>query len=202
MLVALGALAVPSLFASGVALGVASGFAQDASRAAAERADKKMQAIMMRAVAAPAKAPALKTTFTEEELNAYMRVQPDLPTGLTQPTVQFLDNGRVQSRALVNLDIVRTSEKRGWLDPLAYVTGILEVHLIGVFRGANGQGVYTFESARVGGAPVPKSVLQELLAFYTRTPETPKGILLDTPFELPANIREVELRRGMATVIQ
>lgn len=202
MLVALGALAVPSLFASGVALGVASGFAQDASRAAAERAGKKMQAIMMRAVVAPARAPALKTTFTEEELNAYMRVQPDLPTGLTQPTVQFLDNGRVQSRALVNLDIVRLSEKRGWLDPLAYVTGILEVHLIGVFRGANGQGVYTFESARVGGAPVPKSVLQELLAFYTRTPETPKGILLDTPFELPANIREVELRRGVATVIQ
>ncbi len=176
--------------------------AQDTSRAAAERADKKMQAIMTRAVATPAKAPALKTTFTEEELNAYMRVQPDLPTGLTQPTIQFLDGGRVQSRALVNLDIVRLSEKRGWLDPLAYVTGILEVHLIGVFRGANGQGVYTYESARVGGAPVPKSVLQELLAFYTKTPETPKGILLDTPFELPAGIREVELRRVMATVIQ
>ena len=198
MLVALCALAVPSFLAEGLASAVA----QDPSRAAAERADRKMQAIMTRAVSAPQKAPALKTTFTEEELNAYMRLQPDLPTGLTQPTVQFLDGGRVQSRALVDLDIVRTSEKRGWLDPLAYVTGILEVHLIGVFRGANGQGVYTFESARVGGAPVPKSVLQELLAFYTRTPETPKGILLDTPFELPAGIREVELRRGMATVIQ
>lgn len=198
MLVALGALAVPSFLSEGLA----SGLAQDTSRAAAERADKKMQAIMTRAVAPPAKAPALKTTFTEEELNAYMRVQPDLPTGLTQPTIQFLDGGRVNTRALVNLDIVRLSEKRGWLDPLAYVTGILEVHLIGLFRGANGQGVYTFESARVGGAPVPRSVLQELLAFYTRTPETPKGILLDTPFELPAGIREVELRRGMATVIQ
>ena len=34
----------------------------------------------------------------------------------------------------------------------------LEVHLIGVFKGANGQGVYTYESARVGGTPVPKSV--------------------------------------------
>ncbi len=202
MLVALCALAVPPLFASGVVRGVASGLAQDASRAAAERADKKMQAIMTRAVAAPAKARTLKTTFTEEELNAYMRVQPDLPTGLTQPTIQFLDGGRVQSQALVNLDTVRLSEKRGWLDPLAYVTGILEVHLVGVFRGANGQGIYTYESARVGGAPVPKSVLQELLAFYTKTPEAPKGILLDTLFELPAGIREVELRRGMATVIQ
>ncbi len=201
MLVALGALAVPSLFSSGAALGFASTLAQDPARAAAERASKKMQAIMTRA-AVPAATPVVKTTFTEEELNAYMRVQPDLPTGLTQPTLQFLDDGRVQSRALVNLDIVRTSEKRGWLDPLAYVTGILEVHLIGVFRGANGQGVYTFESARVGGAPVPKAVLQELLAFYTKTPETPKGILLETPFDLPAGIREVELRRGMATVIQ
>ncbi len=197
MLVALCALAVPSFLAEGLASAVT----QDASRAAAERASKKMQAIMTRAEATAAK-PALKTTFTEEELNAFMRVQPDLPTGLTQPTIQFLDNGRVQSRALVNLDIVRLSEKRGWLDPLAYVTGVLEVHLIGVFKGANGQGVYTYESARVGGTPVPKSVLQELLAFYTKTPETPKGILLDTPFELPAGIREVELRRGMATVIQ
>jgi hypothetical protein len=197
MLVALCALAVPSFLSEGHA----SEATQDASRAAAERASKKMQAIMSRATV-PAAQPALKTTFTEEELNAFMRVQPDLPTGLTQPTVQFLDNGRVQSRALVNLDVVRTSEKRGWLDPLAYVTGILEVHLIGVFRGANGQGVYTYESARVGGTPVPKSVLQELLAFYTKTPETPKGILLDTPFELPAGIREVELRRGVATVIQ
>ncbi len=190
MLVALGALAVPSVFA------------QDTSRAAAERADKKMQAIMLRAVAPAAKAPAVKTTFTEEELNAYMRLQPDLPPGLKQPTVQLLDDGRVNTRALVDLDAVRLSEKRGWLDPLAYVSGVLEVHLIGVFRGANGQGVYTFESARVGGAPVPRSVLQEILAFYTRTPETPTGILLDTPFELPAGIREVELRRGLATVIQ
>jgi hypothetical protein len=50
--------------------------------------------------------------------------------------------------------------------------------------------------------PIPKSVLAELVAFYTRSPETPKGIPLDAPFELPHRIRDIELRRGMATVTQ
>ena len=70
------------------------------------------------------------------------------------------------------------------------------------FRGTNFKGVYAYESATLGGVPIPKAVLAELVAFYTRTPETPKGIALDTPFELPHRIRDVELRRGVATVIQ
>jgi hypothetical protein len=184
------------------AAAAASLVAQDAARVVADRMDRKVQAIVARGLAAAKPATPLKTSFTEEELNAYLRVQEDLPTGLKQPTVLLLDAGRLDFRALVDLDVVRVSEKRGWLDPLAYVTGVLEVRAVGVFRGADGKGVYTFESARVGGAPVPRAVLQELLAFYTRSTETPKGIQLDAPFELPSGIREVELRRGMATVIQ
>ena len=121
---------------------------------------------------------------------------------MKQAQVTLLDAGKVDTRALVDLDAVRTSETRSWLDPLAYVTGLLEVRTIGTFRGANGKGVFTFESATVGGMPVPRTVMQELVAFYTRSPETPKGILLDQPFDLPARIRAVELRRGAATVIQ
>jgi hypothetical protein len=114
----------------------------------------------------------------------------------------LLDGGRVDSKALVDLDMVRVSEKRGWLDPLAYVTGIVEVRTIGTFRGSNGKGVYVYESASLGGMPIPKSILAELVAFYTRSPETPNGIPLDAPFDLPHRIRNVELRRGMGTVIQ
>ena len=68
--------------------------------------------------------------------------------------------------------------------------------------GTGGKGVYRFESASVGGVPVPRAVLQELLAFYTRSEDFPKGITLDEPFELPAAIREVHVRRGAATVVQ
>jgi len=194
----------PALLVALLVLAVPAGARQEPSRADAERMNKKLQAIMARATAPLAPAKPVTTSFTEAELNAYLRLDPtaELPVGLKAPTIVFLDGGKVDSKALVDLDLIRTSEKRGWLDPLAYVSGILEVRTIGNFRGANGKGVYVYESATVGGVPVPKTVLQELLAYYTRTPETPKGIPLDAPFELPARIREVELRRGLATVIQ
>jgi hypothetical protein len=54
----------------------------------------------------------------------------------------------------------------------------------------------------VGRLPLPRSVLHELVAFYTRTPDTPTGVNLDEPFALPAGIRQVLIRRGAATVVQ
>ena len=177
---------------------------QGPATADAERMGRKVQAILERAVAPATAAKPLRTSFSERELNAYLKANAaeELPPGVKQAQVTLLDAGKVDTRALVDLDAVRTSETRGWLDPLAYVTGLLEVRTIGTFRGANGKGVFTFESATVGGMPVPRTVMQELVAFYTRSPETPKGILLDQPFDLPARIRAVELRRGAATVIQ
>lgn len=194
----------PALLVALLILASPLGARQAGLRADADRMNMKMQAILARAVAPAAVAKPLTTSFTEAELNAYLRLDAaaDLPVGVKQPTVVFLDGGKVDTRALVDLDMIRVAEKRGWLDPLAYVTGTLEVRTIGTFHGANGKGVFAVESATVGGMPVPKSVVNELVAFYTRSPEAPKGIPLDAPFELPHRIRNVELRRGMATVIQ
>ena len=177
---------------------------QDPARAHADSMSKKVQAILARAEAPASQAKPVTTTFTEAELNAYLRLDPTvgLPVGVKYPTLTFYDGGKVDSKALVDLDLIRVSEKRGWFDPLAYVTGIVEVRTIGTFRGSNGKGVYVFESASMGGVPIPKTVLAELVAFYTRSPETPKGIPLDAPFELPHRIRDIELRRGMGTVTQ
>ena len=49
---------------------------------------------------------------------------------------------------------------------------------------------------------MPKALLQELVTYYTRSPELPNGFDLDKPFDLPANIRQVELQRGACTVVQ
>ena len=49
---------------------------------------------------------------------------------------------------------------------------------------------------------VPKSVLQELLSYYSRTPENPEGIDMDAPFELPAKIQEIRVGSGTSTVVQ
>ncbi len=178
---------------------------QDVSRAEADRMLPKVEAIVARAIAPPkSTAKPLRTSFTDRELTAYLRfhAQDQLPTGVRQPRITMLDGGKVETRAIVDLDAVRTAEPRGWLDPLAYATGSLEVAMIGVFRGTKGQGLYIFESGTVGGVPLPKAMLQELVAFYTRSPDLPAGVHLDQPFDLPAAIREVEVRRGAATVIQ
>ncbi|MEZ5317102.1 MAG: hypothetical protein R2752_06840 [Vicinamibacterales bacterium] len=152
----------------------------------------------------PADAPPVQTAFTDREVNAYFRFYGPLflPKGVQSPVVAIGDRGRLTARAIVDLDAVRTSQERGWLDPLAWVSGKLEVAAAGAVLGANGTGVFQFESATVGGVSVSKGVLQELVRFYTTSPDLPHGFDLDKPFALPAGIRSVGSRRGTATVVQ
>ena len=49
---------------------------------------------------------------------------------------------------------------------------------------------------------IPKTVLQELLSYYSRTKENPNGINMDDPFELPARIREIRVGKATATIVQ
>ena len=73
---------------------------------------------------------------------------------------------------------------------------------IGVLTTGNGVGRFQFESATVGGIPLPKSLLQEIVSYYSRTPGSPDGVNLDDPFNLPARIREIQVERGQAIIIQ
>lgn len=149
-------------------------------------------------------APPVRTQFTEREANAYFDIYgPDfLPPGVAHPQLTLEDNGRVAARAVVDLDAVRTARERGLLDPLAFVSGSVELIASGAVTAADGRGLLFFESATVGGVGVPKSVAQELLRFYTRSPQRPQGFAFDEPFDLPAGIRGVAVARGQATVTQ
>jgi len=126
----------------------------------------------------------LSTTITQGEVNAYLRIYAagDLPEGVVSPLVTILGGGRVSGRATVDLDRVRTSRKRGWLDPAAYLTGKVPVTAVGILHTRDGIGRFELESATVGGIAVPKTVLQELLSYYSRTPEDPDGLNLDETF--------------------
>jgi len=152
----------------------------------------------------PASAAPLRTTFTEREINSYLALEgPEfLPTGIAMPRVRLGDDNRVQARAIVDLDGVRRSRDRSLFDPLAYITGSVEVVAVGTVEGSGGEGVIRYESATVGGVEVPKTVAQELLRFYTSTPERPRGFAFDEPFALPAGLRAVSVERGAATVTQ
>jgi len=141
---------------------------------------------------------------TDAEVNSYLkyRAADQIPVGIVNPILTAVGNGRVSGRALVDLDAVRTQKKRGWTDPMGYLTGKLPVTAVGTLATDNGVGRFQLESAAISGVTIPKAVLQELLSYYSRTPEKPSGINMDDPFELPARIREIRVQQGTALVIQ
>jgi hypothetical protein len=145
-----------------------------------------------------------RTAISEREVNGYLthHATDDLPEGVVGPHVTIVGDGRVSGRATVDLDKVRTSKQRGWLDPAGYLTGRLPVTAIGILHTRDGIGRFELQSATVGGVEVPKVVLQEMLSYYSRTPDDADGINLDESFELPAKIREIQVGKGVAYVIQ
>jgi hypothetical protein len=88
------------------------------------------------------------------------------------------------------------------LDPMNYLMGRLPVTAVGVLKTSDGVGRFQLESASVSSIPVPKILLQEIVSYYSRTPENPSGISLDDPFSLPARIREIQVERGQAIIVQ
>jgi hypothetical protein len=198
--IALTALAV----AAAAAIPNAAG-AQEPTRAEAEAMAEKIVRVMDAAEdPRPANAPPLRTTFTEREINAYLVfVGPEiLPPGIAEPRIQLGDASRIRARAVVDLDAVRRSRERSLFDPLGYLTGAVEVVATGRLETRDGNGLIRYESATVGGVAVPQTVAQELLRFYTRTPERPRGFAFDEPFALPEGLRAVSVERGAVTLTQ
>jgi hypothetical protein len=176
------------------------------SKQDAERFQAKLTKIVEFANAKPtAKATQPRSTaVTDTEVNSYLRFKAadQIPVGIVEPELNAVGNGRVSGRAIVDLDAVRKQKQRGWLDPLAYLGGRLPVTAAGRLTTKDGKGQFLLESAEIKGVPVPKAVLQELLTYYSRTPENPAGIDMDAPFELPARIREIRVGSGTSTVVQ
>jgi len=145
-----------------------------------------------------------ETTLTEPEVNAYLWWHLDelVPAGITDPTLQLGDNGQVDARAIIDLAAIRQQRERGWLDPLAYVGGRVPVTAAGILHTAAGLATLDVQSVTIAGMSVPKSVLQDLVSYYTRSPQAPQGVNLADPLPLPAAIREITVSRGQATVVQ
>ena len=188
------------------AAGIAHLPAQDRfTKAEADRFEGKLSRILELGKNQRAKAAGQASTqLTDAEVTAYLRhnAKSQVPVGIVEPTLIALGEGRVGGRAVVDLDAVRSQKQRGWLDPLAYLTGRLPLSATGVLVTQDGVGRFQLESAEISGVTVPKSVVQELLSHYSRTPQDPDGINMDDPFELPSRIREIRVGKGDAVVIQ
>jgi hypothetical protein len=170
------------------------------SRADADAFHSKMMQIATHGLAE--KRQAKRTPVLEREVNAYIAVHGDLPKGVVDPVIAILPDGRLTGRATVDLDAVRTKEERGMLSPWALLRGKVPVEAAGILRTSKGVGAFTLESATVGGVPVPKTILQELVSYYSRSATNPKGVNIEAPFKLPSKIQEIRTTQGQALVLQ
>jgi hypothetical protein len=147
----------------------------------------------------------LRTLVTETEVNSYLafEAKEQIPVGVVQPSISIVGTGRLSGRAVVDLDVVRKAKNpTSLLDPMNYLTGRLLVTATGVLTTSNGVGHFSLESASVGSLPLPKFLLQEIVSYYSRTAEKPAGVGLDDPFALPSRIREIQVQRGQAIIVQ
>jgi hypothetical protein len=184
------------IFVTGVA-------AANVSREQAAAFQKKLTQIVQHADARSDRPR--ETPVTEAEVNSYLHFSAgdQLPVGVTEPSIGIQAEGRLTGRAVVDLDQVRRKKgSGGWLDPMSYLTGRLPLTAAGVLQTHEGRGKFTLESAAISGVPIPKPFLQEIVSYYTRTPDTPNGINIDDPFDLPAEIQKIQVEPGRATIIQ
>jgi len=139
------------------------------------------------------------TAFSQDETNSYLKHGAGdlLPTGLTQPEIAMLGQGKVTGTAIVDLDIVRQKQSSGsWFDPTSYLTGKLPVTASGRIVTWDGKGKFELATAEISGVPIPKSFLAQMVNFFTRTADNPRGSSIDDTFELPAEIQRIDVEQG------
>jgi len=197
-------------FAALLALAVVAGSSlaafQRFSKQEGDRFQTKLQRIVVFGAtpAASGRRASQNTDVTDDELNSYLRfnARDQIPEGIVDPTLNALGDGKVSGQVTVDLDAVRKQKQRGWMDPMNYLTGRLPLTARGTLSTKDGVGRFELESAELSGVTVPKGLIQELLSYYSRTPEKPNGINMDDPFELPSRIREIRVGKAQSTIVQ
>ena len=186
-----------------LALRAAQSAAGEPTRADAEALRQKIVRIRERPSAAPE--GSLRTTIGQRELTAWLTfIAPEyLPTGVVDPAMSMDGEGRLSGSATVDLDAVRMKRQSGsWLDPVNLLRGSLAISALGTLEARDGVARFFLESAYVGRIPIPKSVLQQIVSYYTASEEDPDGVGLDEPYSMPAGIREIRVEKQQALVVQ
>jgi hypothetical protein len=173
------------------------------SRQAADALSKKLTAITQRGNDTKA-GPPTSVTLTQDELNSWFTFRGTryLPSGVSKPSVALLGAGAMRGTATLDLEAVAKKRSGNPLDPLSYLFGRVPVTVTGTLRTRNGMGRFDVQSADLGGIPLPKTILQELLSYYATSPDQPDGINLDDAFALPANIQRIDVAPGQMVVVQ
>jgi hypothetical protein len=188
----------------GLILTVASLEAAAVSKQEADLFSRKLAQIVVQGDAAQ-KPGTRRTPVTETELNSWFTysAKPLLPAGVSDPRITMIGNGKVTGQAVVDLDaIAKKKASGGTFDIWNLVGGKVPVNVAGTLRTKDGIGSFDLESADVSGLPLPKSFLQEVVSYYSRTADHPQGVKIDDPFALPASIRQIDVGAGQAVIVQ
>jgi hypothetical protein len=173
------------------------------SRQQAEAFAKKVTQI--REQAAADRPATQRVPVTEDELNSWFtfRAQPLLPAGVTQPQVTILGAGRLSATAVVDLEEVgKRRSSGGRLDPWSLLGGRVPLTVTGMLHTRDGVGRLELQRAEISGVPVPVTLVQELVTYYSKSERNPAGVRLDGTFQLPAAIREIQVGQGQAVIVQ
>jgi hypothetical protein len=174
------------------------------SRQQADSFAKKL-AIINQAATLPQPPAGKRTVVTEDELNSWFmyRAQPLLPQGVADPRLTIVGGGKVMGTVTVDLEAIgKKKSTGGTFDPWSLLGGRVPVNVSGVLTARDGRGQFDLQQADVSGIPVPMTVLQELVSYYSRTADNPEGVRIEDQFALPANIRQIEVGPAQAIVIQ
>jgi len=186
-----------------VGLAVTAAAAAQLSRAQGDAMERKITAVAKNGSADPVRPK--RTALSELEINSYLNfnLRDKIPRGLASPEISLLGDGRLSGRVFVDIDeFKRRRASGGMLDPLNYLSGQVPVRASGTLSTRAGQGRFQFYAADIMGVPLPKPIVQELVSFFSQTPQRPNGFNMDEPFELPAKIREVTADKGEALILQ
>jgi hypothetical protein len=170
---------------------------------AADRMQQKLETIV-RFGAIP-RLETQSTIIEEGEVNAYVAqyLRAEIPPGISPPVLRILADNRLSATATLDLDVMNASRPPAeGFDPLRMLTGTLPAKVTGRLVTENGSGRFELESAELGGIPLPRALVSQLVSRYSVSAEEPEGIDLDAPFDLPSSIREIRVEPGQVTVLQ
>ena len=173
------------------------------SRQSAQAFTQKVTLIRQNAEAG--RPTARKTPVSQDELNSWFTyaATPHLPKGVSQPQITIIGQGRVTGQAIVDLEArAKRRASGGAFDPWSLIGGRVPVNVTGILHTRDGKARFEVQTAEVSGLPVPATLLQELVSFYSQTPDHPEGVRIDDTFSLPAQIREIQVGQGQAIVVQ
>jgi len=149
--------------------------------------------------------PAKSTGFTEAEINTILNSFAGdwIPNGISEPQMRLLGNARFSLRVIVDIDEFKRRRRRpGGAGPLNFFSGKMPALVRGELLTGDGKGQFRLHSTEVNGIPLPRDLALELLSTHSKTRRNPNGFDLEKPFDLPANIRQLQILPTEIVVIQ